>query len=123
MESKTYNNPLIFKFNTFYKLQTHNPTFYVMYVPVKGMTSGMLQFIHVRMTPYANEIIGEYQCGFSTNRTTVDHIFSIRQILEKKWEYNNEVVCQLFIDFEKASDSIKREPLYNILIKFGVLKG
>ena len=51
----------------------------------------------------------------------IDHIFSIRQILEKKWEYNKDVY-QLFIDFEKAYDSIKRESLYNILIKFGIPK-
>ena len=31
-------------------------------------------------------------------------------------------VCQLLIDFEKAYDSIKRESLYDILIKFGVPK-
>ena len=74
-----------------------------------------------RMTPYANEIIREYQCGFTWNRSTVDHVFSIRQILEKKWEYNKDVY-QLFIDFEKAYDSIKRESLYDILIKFGILK-
>ena len=36
-----------------------------------------------------------------------------------KWEYNNEL-CQLFIDFEKAYVSIKRESLYYILIKFVV---
>jgi Reverse transcriptase (RNA-dependent DNA polymerase). len=53
------------------------------------------------------------------NRSTVNPIYSIRQILEKKWEFNNEV-CQLFIHFEKAFDSIKRESLYNILIKIGV---
>jgi hypothetical protein len=52
------------------------------------------------MTPHENEIIREYQCGFRRNRSTVDHIFSIWQILEKKWECNNEV-CQLFIDFER----------------------
>ena len=63
-----------------------------------------------RMTPYANEIIGEYQCGFRRNRSTVEHIFSIRRILEKKWEYNNEVY-QLFIDFENAFDSIKKRVL------------
>ena len=72
-----------------------------------------------RMTPHSNQIIGKYQCGARSNRATVDHKFSIRQILEKKWEYNNEV-CQLFIDFKKAYDSIKRESLYDILIKFGV---
>ena len=61
-----------------------------------------------RMTPYANEIIGEYQCDFRRNRSIVDHIFSIWQILEKKWEYTDEM-CQLIIDFKKAYDSIKRE--------------
>ena len=45
----------------------------------------------------------------------------LQQIFEKKWKYNNEV-CQLFKDFAKAYDSIKREPLYNILIKFGIPK-
>jgi hypothetical protein len=40
-----------------------------------------------RLTPYVNEIIGDYQCGFRRNRSTADQIFYIRQILEKKWEY------------------------------------
>ena len=48
-------------------------------------------------------------------------IFCIRQILEKKWEYN-EAVHQLFIDFKKAYDSVRREVLYNILIEFGIPK-
>jgi len=39
--------------------------------------------------------------------------------LKKKWEYN-EAVYQLFIDFEKAYDSVRREILYIILIEFGV---
>jgi hypothetical protein len=37
----------------------------------------------------------------------------------KKWEYN-ETVHQLFIDFKKVYDSVRREILYNILIEFGV---
>jgi sorting nexin-29 len=65
-----------------------------------------------RLTPYTEEIIGDHQCGFRRNRSTTDHIFRIRQILEKKWEYN-EAVHQLFIDFKKAYDSI-------ILIEFGI---
>jgi hypothetical protein len=51
----------------------------------------------------------------------MDQIFYIRQILEKKWEYNG-TVHQLFIDFKKAYDSVKREVLYNILLECGVPK-
>ena len=40
-------------------------------------------------------------------------------MLEKEWEYN-EAVHQLFIDFKKAYDSVRREVLYNILIEFGI---
>jgi hypothetical protein len=55
----------------------------------------------VRLTPYADEIMGDHQCGFQRNRSTTDQIFYIRQILEKNWEYNG-TVRQLFIDFKKA---------------------
>jgi hypothetical protein len=44
-----------------------------------------------RLTPYVNEIIGDHQCGFCRNRSTMDQIFYVRQILEKKWEYNGMV--------------------------------
>ena len=72
-----------------------------------------------RLTPYAEEIIGDHRCGFRRNRSTTDHIFCIRQILKKELEYN-EAVHQLFIDFRKACDSVRREVLFNILIEFGI---
>jgi len=72
-----------------------------------------------RLIPYAKEIIGDHQCGFRRNRLTIDHIFCIRQILEKNWEYKEEV-HQLFIDFKKAYESVWREVLYKILIEFGI---
>jgi hypothetical protein len=59
-----------------------------------------------RLTLYVNEIIGDHQCGFRRNRSTMDQIFYILQIPEKKWEYNG-TVHQLFIDFKKAYDSVK----------------
>jgi hypothetical protein len=37
-----------------------------------------------RLIPYAEEVIGDHQCGFRRNRWTTGHIFCIRQILEKK---------------------------------------
>jgi hypothetical protein len=36
-----------------------------------------------------------------------------------KWEYN-ETVHQLFIDFNEAYDTLRREVLYSILREFGV---
>jgi hypothetical protein len=72
-----------------------------------------------RLIPYAKEIIGDHKCGFRRSRSTIDHIFCIRQTIQKKWEYNEEV-HQLFIDFKKAYDSVRREVLYKILIEFGI---
>jgi sorting nexin-29 len=40
-------------------------------------------------------------------------------MLEKKWEYNR-TGHQLFVDFKKAYDSVRRKILYNILITCGV---
>jgi hypothetical protein len=74
-----------------------------------------------RLIPYSEEIVVDHQCGFRRNRSTTDHIFCIRQILEKKWE-QNEAVHQLFIDFKKAYDSVRWEALYNILIESGIRK-
>jgi len=40
-------------------------------------------------------------------------------MLEEKWEYN-KAVLQLFVDFKKAYDSVRREVLYNILTVFRI---
>jgi hypothetical protein len=74
-----------------------------------------------RLILYVEEITGDHQCGFRRYRSTADHIFCIRQKLEKKWK-NNKVVHQPFIDFKKAYGSVRREALYNILIECGILK-
>jgi hypothetical protein len=62
----------------------------------------------IRLTPYADEIIGDHQCGYRHNRSTTDKILCIWQILEKKWEYNG-TVHQLFIYLKKGYDSVRRE--------------
>jgi hypothetical protein len=79
----------------------------------------ILYILLASLIPYAGEIIGDNQCGCRRNRSTTDQIFYIRQILEKKWEHNG-TVHQLFIDFKKAYDSIRREALYVILIESGI---
>ncbi|PSN43860.1 Transposon TX1 uncharacterized 149 kDa protein [Blattella germanica] len=34
-----------------------------------------------RLTPYIDDIIGDHQCAFRRNRSTIDQIFNLRQIL------------------------------------------
>jgi hypothetical protein len=53
-------------------------------------------------------MIGDNKCGFRRNRSVTDQIFCIRQILKKKWEYN-ETVHQIFIYLRKAYDLFRRE--------------
>jgi hypothetical protein len=72
-------------------------------------------YILSMLSPYIDEIIGDHQCGFRRTRSTTDQIFCIHQTLEKKWEYN-ETVHQVFVDFKKAYDSVRREVLFNILL-------
>jgi len=62
---------------------------------------------------------GSHQWRFRRNKSTIDRIFCIRHIFEKRWEYNL-AVYQLFIDFKKSYDSDTNVALFNILIEFGV---
>jgi len=48
----------------------------------------------------------DYQSGFRHNRSTIDNIFMIRQIIEKCYEYNVDI-HNIFIDYIHAFDSIK----------------
>ena len=74
---------------------------------------------HCFPTPCVEEIIRDHQCGFQHNMSTTAHIFCICQIFDKKLEYI-DAMHQIFIDFKKAYDSVRREVLYNILIEFRI---
>ena len=95
---------------------------FVKYSRKNAITKFYPKILPSRLTPYAEEISGDHQCGFRRNRSTIDYtdyILCIRDILEKKLEYI-EAVHQLFIDFKKAYDSVRREVLYNILNGFRI---
>jgi hypothetical protein len=64
------------------------------------------------------KLLGDHR-GFDVNWSTTHQVFCICQVLRKKCEYNG-TVHQLFIDFNKAYDSVRWEVLYNILIEFGM---
>jgi len=75
-----------------------------------------IQHLLSSSSPCAEEVITDYQCAYRHKRSTTDHIFCTRQILEKKWI--TRAVHQRFISFKNVCDSVRRELLYNILIDY-----
>ena len=61
--------------------------------------------------PYVETTIGHYQCDYCGERSTVDQIFTVRQVLEKCGEHGKNT-HQIFIDFKAAYDSIDRCSLF-----------
>lgn len=47
----------------------------------------------------------EEQAGFRAGRSTVDHLFCITQVIEKKMAYGQELHL-LYVDLPKAYDSV-----------------
>lgn len=69
-----------------------------------------------RLRPYVEKCIGTYQAGFRRGRSTVDQIFTLRQILEKTREYGMDTsIYHLFIEFKAAYDSVIRSKLYEAI--------
>ena len=60
----------------------------------------------------------ESQCGFRSNRETVDMIFMLRQIQEKCREQNIGLDAA-FGDLTKAFDTVSRDELWKIMVRFG----
>jgi len=63
-----------------------------------------------RLIPYAKDIVGEYQAGFTKGKSTLDQIHIAKQLMEKSYEFNQDLFI-LFIDYKQAYDSITRESL------------
>ena len=69
--------------------------------------------------PIVEGRLREEQAGFRGGRSTLDQIFVLRQVLEKKWEHAMPVYCA-FMDLEKAYDSVWREGMWQIAKYYGV---
>jgi len=72
-----------------------------------------------KFKPYIEKVMGDYPNGFRDGRSVIDNIFALKIINEKLWEYNQSVKY-LFIDFQKAYDSIHRDTLWECMKEFKI---
>lgn len=63
-------------------------------------------------------LLPESQCGFRNNRSTVDMVFTARQLQEKCREQHQDLFMA-FVDLSKAFDTVQRDLLWDILLRFG----
>jgi hypothetical protein len=70
---------------------------------------------------YVETTIGDYRCGYRREWSTVDQIFTVRQILEKCSEHGKDI-HHLFIDYKVAYDSIDRCSLYTAMGELNTLQ-
>ena len=78
----------------------------------------MGKVIQSRLSEIAESVLTESQCGFRQNRSTIDMVFSLRQIQEKAIEQRRELYM-VFVDFRKAFDTVDRRLLWKVLQRFG----
>ena len=71
-----------------------------------------------RLQSLASRVYPESQCGFKAGRSTVDMIFSLRQLQEKCREQQQPLFLA-FVDLITAFDLVSRSGLFQILQKIG----
>lgn len=78
-----------------------------------------MKVILERMVIHIDEKLRREQAGFRANRSCVDQINTLRIIIEQSLEMRSPLYT-LFVDYEKAFDSISRECIWAELRNSGV---
>lgn len=66
-----------------------------------------------------NEVISDAQFGFKSDYSTVDAIYILQSLIERKIRERKKLYCA-FVDLKRAFDSIYRDGLWFKLIKSGI---
>ena len=71
-----------------------------------------------RLQHSLEQLLPESQCGFRKSRSTIDMIFTLRQLQEKAIEQHKPLFV-VFVDFRKAFDMVDRQILWKVLQRYG----
>jgi hypothetical protein len=92
----------------------------------KGQSSGVtaINFIqnvieYPTLQVKSMKLLGFINVSFDVTAQLVIRFSAFIKCWRKKWEFN-ETIYQLFTDFKKAHDSLRREVQYSIFIEFRV---
>lgn len=61
-----------------------------------------------------NEIVGENQSRFKKGKSTINHIFTLRQIMAKFYKFDKKLHV-VFIDYKQAYGSIDKNKSLEVL--------
>ncbi|VEN37593.1 unnamed protein product [Callosobruchus maculatus] len=79
----------------------------------------LTMYLKDKLTVEMENIVGEYQCGFRPGRSTIDQIFTLRELQAESYEHGLQTLV-LFVDFQQAYDRIKRHRMYKVLEDFKI---
>ena len=86
-------------------------------IPSKVFTRILLN----RIKEHVNHRLRKEQAGFCPNRSCIDHINTLRIIIEQCVEWSSRLYA-VFINFEKAFDSVNREAIWKEVKRYGIPK-
>jgi hypothetical protein len=77
------------------------------------------KIITQRFKTISEAILLEEQNGFKRGKSCIDNVFTLKQIIEKRREFNLETHME-FLDLEKTFDRVNRNQLWKILNRRGI---
>ena len=89
-------------------------------ITLLSVTSKILTRIMLeRLKKSLDKVLRKNQAGFRARRSCTDHIVTLRNIIEQSQEFNTKLYA-VFIDFERAFDSLDRNLMWKILETYGI---
>lgn len=69
------------------------------------------------------KILSDTQAGFRKERCTIDNIYVLQYVVEKKLRKKGGKVYGFFVDLRTAFDSVNRDELWETMQRKGIRKG